>query len=156
MNWNYFSYLQTSYQKNPFTKYFPFNPKSPKNIKTENRFIQTGNGIIFPTYRLPIKKLISQNNFHSTWKVHNKWWKKEIELFKQEMELFFLHTDRWSKTFFLKYFLFNPNNPNPILETGNRIIGTGNGIIFHTCRLLIKKLLPQNIFHSTRGVQNQF
>ena len=51
------------------------------------------------------------------------------------------------KTSFSKYFTINMKSPNPILETGNRIIGTGNGIIFHTCRLLIKKLLSQNIFH---------
>ena len=37
-------------------------------------------------------------------------------------------------------------NPKPILETRNRINGTGNIIIFPTYRPLIKKLLSQNIF----------
>ena len=46
------------------------------------------------------------------------------------MELFFLTSDQ--KTYFTKYFLFNPKSPKPVLETGNRIIETGNGIIFPT------------------------
>ena len=48
MKWNYFFFLQTSYQKTPFTKYFSFNPKSPKPVlETGNRIIETGNGIVF-------------------------------------------------------------------------------------------------------------
>ena len=43
-----------------------------------------------------------------------------------------------------------------MIETGNRIIDTGNGIIFPTDRPLIKKLLSQNIFYSTCRVQIQF
>ena len=36
------------------------------------------------------------------------------------------------RTSFTKYFLFNPNIQKPVLETGNIIIKTGNGIIFAT------------------------
>ena len=46
-------------------------------------------------------------------------------------------------------------SPKLFLETGNGIIETGNGIIFPTYRLLIKKLLLHNIFHSTQRVQNK-
>ena len=37
-------------------------------------------------------------------------------------------------------------SPKPFLETGNRIIETGNGIILPTYRLLIKQLLLQKFF----------
>ena len=43
-----------------------------------------------------------------------------------------------------------------IYETGNRIKETGNGIIFSTYRLMIKKLLLQNNFYLTWGTQNYF
>ena len=73
MKWNYLSNLQTSDQKTSFTKYFPFNPKSQKPVsETEYIIIGTGNGIIFPTYRPLIKKLLSQNIFHSTRGVQNQ------------------------------------------------------------------------------------
>ena len=41
-------------------------------------------------------------------------------------------------------------NPKTVLETGIRIIETGTGIIVPTSRLLIKKLLLQNIFNSQK------
>ena len=41
-------------------------------------------------------------------------------------------------------------NPKSVLETGIRIIETGTGIIVPTFRLLIKKLLLQNIFNSQK------
>ena len=50
--------LADFWSKTYFTKYFPFNLKSPKQIiETGNRIIETGNGIIFPTYRPLIKSL---------------------------------------------------------------------------------------------------
>ena len=42
------------------------------------------------------------------------------------------------------------------MRTWNGMDKTGNGIISSTSRLLIKKLILQNIFHSTWRVQNQF
>ena len=76
------------------------NPKSPKQItETGNIIIGTGNRIIFPTYRLLIKKLLLPINFYLTWGVQNDFKKQEIELSKQEMEYFFLLTHLGSKNF---------------------------------------------------------
>ena len=48
--------IQPDESKTYFTKYFPLNMKSPKQIiETGNRIIETGNGISFPTYR-PLNK----------------------------------------------------------------------------------------------------
>ena len=55
-------------------------------LKTGNGIIETGNGIILPTYRLLIKKILLQKFFYSTQRVQTKFWKQEIELLKQEME----------------------------------------------------------------------
>ena len=41
-------------------------------------------------------------------------------------------------------------------KTGNRIIQTGNGIIYPIFRPLIKKLLLQSVSHFYRGLQNWF
>ena len=60
------------------------------------------------------------------------------------------------KTSFTKVCLFNPKSPNLVLEKVNKIIETGNGIILVTYRLLIKKLLLQKFFFSTRRVQTKF
>ena len=54
-------------------KHFQLYMKRPKpGLKTGNRIIETGNGIIFPTYRLPIKKLLLQNILHSTGRAPQK------------------------------------------------------------------------------------
>ena len=98
-----FSYLQTSDQKTSFTKVFLCNPKSPNQVwETGNRINSTGTGIIFPTYRILIKKLLLQNNLYLTWGAQNDFKKQEIELRKQEMELFFLLKDFGLKTVFYK------------------------------------------------------
>ena len=55
-----------------------------------------------------------------------------MELSKQEMELFLLLPDLQSKNFFYKKFVTFKTNPKLVLETGNRIIQTGNGIITPT------------------------
>ena len=149
------------FKKNSFTKVFLYNSKSPNQVwETGNRIIETGNGIILPTYRILIKKLLLQKFFYSNQRVQTKFWKQEIELLKQEMESFNYLQSSDQKTSFTKYFPSNPRIPKPDLETEYRIIdgiiGTGNGIILPTSGLLIKKLLLQNIFHSTRRVQNQF
>ena len=75
--WNYFSYFQTCIQNFFFTKwkysnkkwnyssFFAFVPTGSKLIfKSESRIIKTGNGIIFPTSRPPIKNLLLQNASH--------------------------------------------------------------------------------------------
>ena len=60
--WNYFCHFQASDQKLSFTKCFSFIPMGKKfNFRTGNGIIQTGNGIISPTYRPLIKKLILRN-----------------------------------------------------------------------------------------------
>ena len=104
--WNYFSYFLCSIQKTSFTKCFWLLPTSPKLVlKTGNRIIQTGNGIISPISWPLIKKHILQkvSNFYNGVQI---WcWKEKIELFKQEMELFLLLPDLQSKNFFLKKFL---------------------------------------------------
>ena len=59
--WNYFSHFKASDQKTYFTKCFSFVPRGSNLIfKTGNRIIQTGNGIISPTSRPLIKKLLLQ------------------------------------------------------------------------------------------------
>ena len=103
--WNYFSYLLTSDQKTSFTKYFPFNLKSPKPVlETGNRIIKTGNGIIFPTYLLLIKKLIIQNIFCSTQRVQKQIIKTGNQIIETGTGIFFLLTDLWSKNLFHKIF----------------------------------------------------
>ena len=57
-------------------------------FKTGNGIIQTGNGLISPTSRPLIKKLLLQKNSHLFEGVQNKFSKREMELSKQEMELF--------------------------------------------------------------------
>ena len=56
--WNHFSQCRTSDQNTSFIRCFTFFPWSLKwNFKTGNRIIQTGNGIISPTFRPLIAKL---------------------------------------------------------------------------------------------------
>ena len=55
------------------------------------------------------------------------------------------------KTTFTKCFSFTPRSL--IFETGNRIIQTGNGIIYPISRPLIKKLLLQSVSNLFQGVQ---
>ena len=52
--------------------------------------MQTGNGIISPTSRLLIKKLLLQNVSHLIQGVQNQFSKQEMKLYKQEMELLLL------------------------------------------------------------------
>ena len=57
--WNYFLKFQASDQKTSFSTSFSHDPKGSKLIfKTANGIIQTGNGIIPPTSKLLIKKLL--------------------------------------------------------------------------------------------------
>ena len=57
-------------------------------FKTGNGIIQTRNGIITPTSRPLIKKLLLQNVSHLIKGVQNQFSKQEMELSKQEIELF--------------------------------------------------------------------
>ena len=69
--WNYFTHLQASHQKTSFTQCSSFIPRSTKLIfKTGNRIIQTGNGIISPTYRPLIK-----NFFYKMSPICSKWFR---------------------------------------------------------------------------------
>ena len=79
--WNYFSHFQASNQKTSFTKYFSFDPMGSKLI------FKTGNGIISPSSRPSIKKLLLHNVYH----FH-----------------LFLHIFNFLKTFFNYFQLFSP------------------------------------------------
>ena len=76
-------------------------------FKTGNWIIKTGNGIISPTSRPLIKKLILPNVSYFLQGVHNWFSKQEMELslkekelFKQEMKLFHPLPDLWSINLF--------------------------------------------------------
>ena len=57
-----FLLLPASDQKTSFTRCFSFDPRDYKEIfRTGYGIIQTGNGIISPTSRSLIKKILSQN-----------------------------------------------------------------------------------------------
>ena len=80
--------------KTPFTKCFPFDPKGSNSIfETRNGFIQTGNGIIFPTSLPQIKKLLLQNISHFYQGFQKQFPIQKIQLSKKEMELFLLLPD---------------------------------------------------------------
>ena len=71
--WNYFFHFQISDQITSFTTSFPFLPRNSKLIfKTGNGLIQTGNGIISPTSRPLIKKLLLLNVSHLIQGVKNQ------------------------------------------------------------------------------------
>ena len=79
-----------------------------------------------------------------------------MELLKQEMELYSYLQTSDQKTSFTKVFPVNPMSPKPILETGNRIIKTGKGIILHTYRLLIKILLSKKFYIQSKESKPSF
>ena len=82
--WNYFSHFQVSDQKTSFITSSPRLPRNSKFVfKTKNGIIQTGNGIISPTSRPLITKLLHINQGVKNW-----FSKQEMELSKQKMELF--------------------------------------------------------------------
>ena len=136
------------WSKTSFTKCLSFVPSGSKLIfKTGNRIIQTGNGIISPTSRPLIKKLLLQKVFHSLeckidfrnrkWNYPNRKW-RYLSHFKASIQ----------KAPFTKCISFDPRGSKLIFETGNGIIQTGygiiqtgNGIISPTCRSPIKKFL---------------
>ena len=61
----FFPHFQASNQKTSFTKHLSFDPMGSKFIfKRGNGIIQTVNGIISPSSRPLIKKLILQNVSH--------------------------------------------------------------------------------------------
>ena len=108
--WNYFFHFQASDQKTSFTKCFSFGPRGSKLIfKTGNEIIQTGNGIISPTSRPLIKKLLLQHLLHINQGVKNWFSKQEMELFKQEMELFLPLPGLWSNNFFYNIISISTN-----------------------------------------------
>ena len=73
MKWNYFTHFQVSDKKTCFTKCFLIDPRSSKLIfKTGNGIIQTENGIISPTFRPLIKKLLLHNVSHLFQGVQNQ------------------------------------------------------------------------------------
>ena len=84
------------WSKTSLITYFPCLPRSSKLV------FKTGNIIIAPTSRLPIKKLLLQHLLHFFQGVQNRFSKQEMELFKQEMELLLPLPVLWSKNFFNK------------------------------------------------------
>ena len=84
------TYLQVSDQKTSFTKCFSFLLRNARWIfKTGYGTIQSGNGIISPTSRPLIKKLLLQKASHFHKGIQNRFKRQEIELSKQEMEFLF-------------------------------------------------------------------
>ena len=62
------------------------------------------------------------------------------------MELFSYLKTYNQNTSFTKYFLFNTKSSKSVLETRYRKIKPGNGIIFHTYRLLNKNFFSSKYF----------
>ena len=154
------------WSKTSFATSHPYLPRTSKLIfKTENWIIQTGNGIIPPTSRPLIKKLILQHLLHINQGVPKWFSKQEIELPKQEMKLFLPLPGLWSKnlkknsdwkTSFTTSSLYLPRHSKLVFKTGNKMDQTGNRIISPTSRPLINKLLLQHLLHIYQGVQNWF
>ena len=119
-------------------------------ILTGNGIILTGNGIIYPISRPLIPKLLLQHLLHINQGVQNCFSKQEMDLSKQEIELFLPLIGLWPKNLFYNIFSILTKE----FKTGNRIIQTGNGIIYPISRPLIKKLLLQNVFQLCQGVWN--
>ena len=108
------------------------------------------------------------------WILHNNHFKTNLFFFSCEASLYKLKNDSLTdslthrpltyfdfycyletsdqKTSFTKCFSIVPKGSKLIFKTGNGIIQTGNGIISPTYRLLIKKLLLQNVSHMFQGV----
>ena len=148
---NYFCHFQASDQKTFITTLSPYLPRNSKLIlKTGNGIIQIRNGIIFPTSRPLIKKLLLQHLLHFNQEVQNWFSKQEMELLKQERELFPPLPGLLSINFFyniisiltkaLKIDIQNRKwNFFSILTKEFKIcFQTGNGIISSTSRTLIK------------------
>ena len=93
-------------KKTSFTKCFSFVSRGWKLfLKTGNKNTKTANGIIPPTSRPLIKKLLLQIINHLIQGAQNWFSKQEMELSKQEMEIFLPLPGLWSKNFFYKIFL---------------------------------------------------
>ena len=141
--WNYFFNFQASDQKTSFSTSFSYVPRGSKlSFKTGNGIIQTGNGIISPTFGPLIKKVLLQDVFFFIFTKEIKIirtgnviifpisrpliktflfsassskliWKQKMELSNQEMELIFPLPDLRSKIFFYKtFFSFLPGKLN--------------------------------------------
>ena len=151
--WNYFSHFQSSDQKTSLTKMFSFSPRSSKLIfKTGNEIIKTGNGIISPTSRLLIKKLLLQHFLHFNQGVNNWFSKQEVESSKQEMELFIPLPALWSKNFFNKNFLISTQEFKIDFRNRNRnYLNRKRNYLSHFS-LLKKRLLQDVHFFPKQGV----
>ena len=76
-------------------------------FKTGYGIIQTGNGIISPTSRPLIRKLLLQHFLYIYQGIQNWFSIQEMELSKPEMDLFLPLLGLWSKNFFCKIFLIS-------------------------------------------------
>ena len=103
--WNYLSHFRASDQKTSFTTSSPYKPKcSTLFFNTGNITFQTGNGIISPTYRPLIKKLLLQHLLHIYQGIQNCFSKQDMELSKRETELFLPLPGLLWKNFFYNIF----------------------------------------------------
>ena len=143
--WNYFSHFHAFDQKTYFTKCFLFDPRNSKLV------FKTGNGIISPTSRPPMKKGFLQHIFHLFQAFQNWFSKQETELSWNYFSDFQASDEKSS---FTTYFSFVPGVSKLFFKNGNRIIKTGNGIIFPTSRPLIIRFTLQNVFHLFQRVHN--
>ena len=134
-------------------KFGPYRPYLGLFFKSGYRIIQTGNGIISPTFRPLIRKLLLKHLLHINKGVRILFSKWEMEIFKQEMELFLTLPGLWSNNFF--YNIISILTKEFEIYFQNRKC-TGNRIISPTFRPLIKKLLLHNVSHLVQGLQNWF
>ena len=124
-------------------------------FKTGNGIIQTVNGIFLPLTFRPLMK----NLFYKMFLICSKGFKIKFQNRKwnypnRKWNYFFHFQASDQKTYFIKYFSFEPEGSKLIFKTGNGIIQTGNGIFSPTSRPLIKKPLLRKVFYLIQGVQN--
>ena len=104
MKWNFLSYLQTSDQKTTFAKYSHYLEASTLSSAEHSSFsIGSSNGIIFPTYRLLIKKLLLQNISHSTRRVQNQLCTDFKCLIFEWLNIHITHKDTYSPRVLILY-----------------------------------------------------
>ena len=117
---NYFSHFQASDQKASFTYCFSFNQTGSKLIfKTGNGIILTGNIIISPTSRPPIKKLLLQHIFYLFQSFQN-WFQNRKRNYPNRKWNYFSHFQASDqKTYFTKCFSFVPRGSKSTIMQQN-------------------------------------
>ena len=113
---NYLSHFRASDQKTSFKRCFTFFPRSLRLI------FKTGNGIISPTFRPMIKKLLLQEFSHFHQGVQNWFSKQETELSRQNGIIYPTSRPSDQKTSYTRCFTFLPRSLRLFFKTENEII----------------------------------